>query len=161
MTANGLKTHCPRGHEYDEANTYASSAGRICRRCRRERSAAARREAGIHERGTSPLCRKGLHPMEGDNLLLWKGKQRQCRTCLEHSKLARLYNLTPERYEQMHAEQGGLCAGCREEKPLVVDHDHVTGQPRGLLCHNCNLSLGHAQDSTEILKGLIYYLERS
>lgn len=35
------KTHCPQGHEYDEANTYITPTGRRhCRACRRVRVAA-------------------------------------------------------------------------------------------------------------------------
>lgn len=39
---NARKTHCPRGHEYSEANTYRRPSGaRVCRTCARERRAAA------------------------------------------------------------------------------------------------------------------------
>lgn len=38
--------------------------------------------------------------------------------------------------------QGGKCAVCEDEKPLVVDHDHKTGLVRGLLCVRCNTTEG-------------------
>lgn len=42
---NAHKTHCPRGHAYDEGNTYTSSSGkRNCRACRREQTRAYRAE---------------------------------------------------------------------------------------------------------------------
>lgn len=41
---------------------------------------------------------------------------------------------------------------------LVYDHDHATGAGRGLLCHRCNVMIGHAQDSTELLTAAIAYL---
>ncbi|MBM0203209.1 HNH endonuclease [Micromonospora sp. STR1s_5] len=41
--ANAAKTHCPKGHPYDEANTYVSKRGRNCRACHRASMAAQRR----------------------------------------------------------------------------------------------------------------------
>ena len=43
---------------------------------------------------------------------------------------------------------------------LYVDHDHLTGKLRDLLCHHCNLLLGNAQDSVERLRLAIAYLQR-
>lgn len=68
-------------------------------------------------------------------------------------------------YNQMFAKQGGLCAICRGQqagfrKRLNVDHDHKTGRVRELLCHGCNVSLGHFDDSVELLKTVIAYLEK-
>lgn len=39
---NSIKTHCPAGHEYDEANTYVWNGHRTCRTCVREKAAARR-----------------------------------------------------------------------------------------------------------------------
>lgn len=64
------------------------------------------------------------------------------------------YGITPEQYDQMLSEQQGVCAICnstpesdrnRELQRLAVDHDHDTGEVRGLLCARCNLSLGHIE----------------
>jgi ribosomal protein L24E len=57
--------------------------------------------------------------------------------------LRRRYGLTIEQFDEMLAEQGGVCAICGTDTPLGrgtfhVDHDHQTGQVRGLLCHPCN-----------------------
>jgi hypothetical protein len=70
------------------------------------------------------------------------------------------YNgFTVEDFEALSIKQDHKCLGCAERKPLVVDHDHVTGQVRGLLCHHCNLVLGHAKDNTETLNRLKNYLQ--
>lgn len=62
----------------------------------------------------------------------------------------------------MLAEQGGICAiclrTCRTYPNLTVDHDHETGEVRGLLCRGCNVLLGHLQDDTGSLKRAISYL---
>ena len=74
------------------------------------------------------------------------------------------YGITPEIYEKLLEEQGGVCAtqGCDGvgNPWLHVDHDHATNLVRGLLCHSCNMALGNARDSVEILQGLIDYLLR-
>src|SRR4051812_35381364 len=44
--------------------------------------------------------------------------------------LKRLYGISREQYEEMNNKQGGLCAICADPSgpPLVVDHDHKTGE---------------------------------
>ena len=69
------------------------------------------------------------------------------------ARVVRVYGLAPGEYEQLLAFQGGTCAipSCRasgKRKRLAVDHDHVTGEPRGLLCgpHNYELLGKYAGD---------------
>jgi hypothetical protein len=45
------------------------------------------------------------------------------------------------------------------KKPLAVDHNHITGNIRGLLCINCNTGIGKFKDSTELLNKTIKYLK--
>lgn len=57
---------------------------------------------------------------------------------------AHLLGVTDEIYAAMLVRQGGHCALCPSEpkaRRLHVDHDHETGQVRGLLCHRCNRGL--------------------
>lgn len=74
--------------------------------------------------------------------------------------LMRNYGLTPEQYETMLATQSGACRIC--ERPsvqtLAVDHCHITGRVRGLLCVSCNLGLGNFRDDTGFLARAIEYL---
>ena len=74
------------------------------------------------------------------------------------------YNLTPEQYEEMYLKQEYRCAICNEHedettrKKLVVDHCHVTGNVRGLLCNNCNSGLGLFRDDLSLLAKAKKYL---
>lgn len=52
------------------------------------------------------------------------------------------YGLTIDAYNAKLVEQDGVCAICRGEmKRPCVDHDHITGATRGILCHRCNIRL--------------------
>ena len=65
-----------------------------------------------------------------------------------------------------------VCSCCKQEKPISkfgayrsefkkdfdVDHDHITGKVRGLLCSNCNLAVGNVLDSALVASKLASYL---
>ena len=58
------------------------------------------------------------------------------------ANLFRWYGITQEDYDRMYEEQKGKCLICLRERTLVVDHNHTTGQVRGLLCSGCNTGIG-------------------
>jgi hypothetical protein len=64
------------------------------------------------------------------------------------------YGLTAAQVDEMVAEQGGRCAICREKPAEHVDHDHATGEVRGLLCFTCNVGLGQLRDDLRTLEPL-------
>lgn len=53
------------------------------------------------------------------------------------------------------------CVICGAEGSLVVDHDHVTGKVRGMLCNHCNRGLGHFRDDPTLLEFAAQYLYAS
>lgn len=68
--------------------------------------------------------------------------------------------MTPELYAALVANQDGRCAICGERaQPLCVDHDHDTGEIRGLLCSSCNIGLGHLRDDARRLLAGVHYLK--
>lgn len=77
------------------------------------------------------------------------------------------YGISAVDYDAMLAAQGGHCAICPATEPgglgkfFRVDHDHETGEVRGLLCHACNLMLGYAKDDEARLMGAVKYLRAS
>lgn len=76
----------------------------------------------------------------------------------------RNYGISLADFNRMVLAQGSRCACCGTDKPggrhnvWNVDHDHVTGQVRELLCKDCNIVLGLVEDSPEHLHKLIAYV---
>jgi recombination endonuclease VII len=139
---DSAKTHCPKGHPYDEANTWVSPKGwRRCRRCRRE--AESSRRYARTEKG------KALHKIYMNNYR--RAHPEKVKEWNRRSLLKRQYGLTTKGYAQMQEDQDGLCAICYRVPATHIDHDHATGKVRGLLCENCNRGLGIFQDDPEAL----------
>ena len=75
------------------------------------------------------------------------------------------YGLSRAQYEALLSLQGERCAICRRgpegsgKKRLTVDHDHRTGEVRGVLCNLCNVALGSLRDDVRTARSLIAYLE--
>jgi hypothetical protein len=76
------------------------------------------------------------------------------------SHLKREYGLTLEAFDAVLTSQGGGCAICGRPEPDNVDHDHVTGRVRGILCFNCNVAIGHVGDDEDRLAAAMAYLAR-
>ena len=73
-----------------------------------------------------------------------------------------LYGISEDRYTELWAQQGGVCAICLKEdekKALGVDHDHETGAIRGLLCSQCNGAIGMLQERSDLMQRATEYLE--
>ena len=112
--------------------------------------------------------------------------KRQCKSCLrDHQRryraerpdyhhgrnLKQRYGITVDEYETLIANQNSTCPICEVEipdtigykgkRPSVVDHNHETGEVRGILCSSCNLVLGYARENTHTLyKSIVYLSER-
>lgn len=96
-----------------------------------------------------------------------------CVTCIRERKkrtsaaahAARIqttYGITDKDYQAIYELQEGLCAICRRAtgatRRLSVDHNHATGEVRGLLCRPCNNMLGHVRDDYHTFYLAIMYL---
>ena len=94
-----------------------------------------------------------------------------CKPCevyrVRRAKLHRMYGLTEDQYNLMLVAQDWKCLLCskqlidkgkREEQPCI-DHDHVTGQVRGLLCWCCNAGLGMFKENPEVLLRAIQHIK--
>jgi hypothetical protein len=66
--------------------------------------------------------------------------------------------ITVEQYRALVEKHAGRCGLCSFERPLVVDHNHLTGRVRGLLCVTCNTGLGKFGDDPDVLEKAVAYL---
>jgi hypothetical protein len=166
---------CANGHKWTTDNRYIDPHGRrICRICQ---AAAYMRRQGKnpdeHEWkrrkswDETPECANGhLYEEVG---WYFNGEARVCRKCFAEKERKRWlrasYGMAWEDFESLLAAQNFACAICTvafdpdvHELTPCVDHSHSTGQIRGLLCHTCNLGIGHLKDDAERLRSAIKYL---
>jgi hypothetical protein len=84
-----------------------------------------------------------------------------------HRTLRSRYGIDHDEYEAMYDAQDGRCAICRGKRPgagkayFCIDHDHRTGEVRGLLCWDCNVALGKFKDDPALLMKAAAYIERT
>lgn len=89
-----------------------------------------------------------------------------CRKCRYNAKLEGQYGITPDQRQKILKAQNDECAidVCSIQETsdtlLNIDHNHGTGEVRGLLCFRHNVAIGHANDSPTELRSLASYLER-
>lgn len=103
--------------------------------------------------------------------ILTAAKNRRIQATEEQKRLMRdrslksAYGIGIDDYQRMHDDQKGLCGICSQKqqarsksggRPLHVDHDHQTGQVRGLLCQRCNVALGYVESAEWLNKALKY-----
>lgn len=162
------RTHCKNGHELTDDNVYVYRNIRSCKACRREATYRSREGSyGNTGRGqgwnnaVKTHCPKG-HEYTDENTYVWNGK-RSCRQCAALSSrrvLLKKYGLTTTDFEAMVAHQGNGCAICSVpfRNTPHIDHDHSTGQVRGLLCYSCNVAVGNFKDDPQLLLNAAKYL---
>lgn len=136
-------------------------------------------EKPVRSKKTCPACRKTKSLEEFPrNACARDGRGTYCKPC--HNRIGRenrrkhhgsrgyhlkcRYGITQEDFDKMVEEQAGCCAICQSPpsgvKPWHVDHNHYTGQVRGILCHSCNTALGNFNDDPNLLRRAVEYLER-
>lgn len=143
-----------------------------CRECQADRYRAKREARGELVRPRvvpdgSKFCRtcRTIKPLGewSRNAHASDGFQTRCKPCTSaHARrkyFEKAYGLTEEAVEAMRVAQGGLCAICRSALAVHVDHDHRTGEVRGMCCFSCNAALGHFKDDPAVLRRAVGYLE--
>jgi hypothetical protein len=78
----------------------------------------------------------------------------------------RLYKITPDGYDELYKQQNGCCKLCGKhqselKRALDVDHNHKTGEIRGLLCITCNRAIGYLYDDAELCLSAYNYLRKN
>jgi hypothetical protein len=97
----------------------------------------------------------------------WKSENPAKWNAVQFRHMLKRYGITVDDYYAILDRQEGRCAICRTDTPkmrkgcrqaFVIDHDHATGQVRGLLCMNCNSGIGNLSDSIERVASALEYL---
>jgi hypothetical protein len=125
---------------------------KYCPRCQQELPVDAFGSNRSSRDGRTGYCRRCHHEVTRENAKRLYGSTRDYH-------LRRRYGLTSADVDAMIEAQGGTCAVC-PGPPQHVDHDHETGEVRGILCFNCNQALGNVRDNSMVLRGLARYLEK-
>ena len=131
-----------------------------CKQCSRERTANKRSlDVGAHNAYITAWRRlNGVQPRSASIYVHPIMNKRRVR-------LLASYGLTPEQFDVLLDSQNGVCAICGSDKWTGpgglphIDHDHVTGKVRGLLCSRCNIALGLLDDDARKLRLAASYLE--
>lgn len=118
--------------------------------------------------GSNPAKCHPDRPNQGHGLCLeCYNRQSRQNGSNKARRLRYTFGLTLEQYEHLLKLQNGKCAICGEPErkirlktlnDLAVDHDACNGLIRGLLCHRCNLGIGHFRDNPYLLAKAIAYL---
>lgn len=85
------------------------------------------------------------------------------RRAEKRRQIERKYGLNNGEYLNMLEQSGGMCWICLNPesvpgRSLAIDHDHVTGSVRGLLCTRCNQVLGRMSDDPTLFDRAAEYL---
>jgi hypothetical protein len=75
-----------------------------------------------------------------------------------HYRLTQRYGIGEDDVRALIDRQGGSCPVCRKAQATAVDHDHVTGVIRGILCADCNSGMGQLRDDSWVLRRAVEYL---
>jgi hypothetical protein len=140
-----------KGHARSRANYQAhrqerSQRARSYRQANKDKeSARARAYYQAHKQEINQRCRAYYHAHKHESAV---------------QSARRRYGISPAEYDALLAKQGGACAICRKRSKgkLCVDHCHLTGTIRGLLCHTCNRALGALKDDQASLLVALAYL---
>lgn len=139
--------------KYGVSVPYAEISEKICSKCKRVKS--------VDEFYRCPSSLDGRRSSCIDCVL----KANRQSPAQKHRKYQ---NPRRANYKSMFETQNGLCAICGQPQTVVnqwgtkslhVDHCHVTGQVRGLLCCNCNIGLGYFKDNPELMRNAAEYVE--
>ena len=168
-------THCANGHPWTEGSwywqkneNYAEGRRRMCRLCARNWQTKYRgREPIPDDVPISPKNAKKTHCPQGheyseENTHITPDGSRACVACRKvRAAKARLekYGLNEATFDELLERAEGRCEICQSDDPLHIDHDHHSGDVRGLLCNNCNNGLGRFSDDPARLRAALRYLE--
>lgn len=150
-----------------------------CRRCGESKSLSEYYKQKQHKDGLGSWCKscdksrmkkyRDHRPYTAKRKAYAKEYNIIHRVVKRNNEIKKKYGLNDYQVKDLYAQQNGKCCICDKDlvweghktNSVFIDHDHKTGQVRGLLCHYHNTGLGLFQDNIEYLKNAIRYLEKS
>ena len=127
-----------------------------------------RKKDKLNHTDTHRQCRSCKEMVSFENMPLRHSDKKfdsYCTPCVSEKmrvkNLENKYGITIKEYNTLLDAQDGVCAICFgvEKNKLCVDHDHDTGEVRGLLCSKCNRGIGLLGDKVDALQRAIDYLK--
>ena len=123
-----------------------------------------RRYGGQEQRYCSSTCRAKFQSRH------WSARRLERRHLINRASRLKRHGLKFDNYLALYEAQGAVCAICggtdpgathgRKRRYFSIDHCHLTGTVRGLLCNPCNLGLGAFRDQPDRLRAAAAYLDR-
>lgn len=143
---------------------------KTCRICKIEKELDRFYKDSTRKDGYDTKCSECAKELQANRPLelkrkAWRKADNKRKGKRHEYHLSRTYGLTEEDYEKMLHSQGYACKICKTEEPngkhkrFVVDHCHVTGKVRGLLCDRCNQGIGKLYDNPDIVYKAYKYLK--
>ncbi len=146
---------------------------KVCKQCKIEKPLTEFYKDKSFKSGYRANCK----PCKDISTFAWRAKHKDQynanmrklratdKSMFKNIDLKRTYGITLEDYNKMLIEQSHKCKICKKpnkstKRTFAVDHDHITGKVRGLLCYGCNRAL-HVLDTPNLLTASLDYLKKA
>jgi hypothetical protein len=155
LKASNKTKKCSRCLLYHYKSNFYIKNGRydsLCKGCRKLTSKEWRQKNRTKHRADSRQYNREHKEERKAYLKQWRKENKgyQVRNRLGLSK---------QEHQQLLKDCKHKCCICGSKRNLCVDHNHKTGQVRGILCQNCNRGVGLIGESIRTLKRAIIYLQ--
>ena len=151
---------------------------KVCTKCKKLKARDGFHKSKQNKDGLHPYCKECQKPKwaryyrkDRKNVLKRKATWYLAnRERYYRKRMATRFGITEAEYVLLLSRSSGLCEICRQPETrtrfgkirrLSIDHDHATGDVRGLLCSKCNAGIGQLNDDPTILAAAIRYLSKT
>lgn len=130
---------------------------KICSKCKVEKELSEYTKRYDRASGVRPHCKECQRKIDAYKRTTEKGKAKYRNSSWKQQGI----NITYEEYKIKYEKVKGYCEICNKQFPsLCVDHNHTTGEIRGLLCTSCNLGIEQFKETQSMLYNAIDYLNK-
>jgi len=135
-----------------------------CAKCKQSKNRDEFHKDSSSARGATYYCKECANATSRKHHARRMKTDRRYKESKRESYLRFKYGIGCEEYEELLSKQDHTCAVCGKELKsrgghTHLDHDHITGKIRGMLCTNCNRGIGHLQESITVLEAAVVYLK--